>query len=116
MKGLYEYTKTASKYGNIKTKYKGIKFDSKKEAEYAMLLDSMKKAKDPSDRVVKIEYQPVFPIEVNCEKICKYYADFRVEYADGRIEVIDVKGVRTGVYKIKKKLVEALYDIEIIEV
>lgn len=53
---------------------------------------------------------------MNGKKICKYIADFRVTYADGRIEVVDVKGVRTGVYRLKKKLVEAQYGIIIIEV
>ena len=33
-----------------------------------------------------------------------YTADFVVEYADGRVEVIDVKGMRTDVYKLKRKL------------
>lgn len=34
----------------------------------------------------------------------KYIADFLVKYSDGREEVVDVKGMRTDVYKLKKKL------------
>ena len=37
-------------------------------------------------------------------------------YGDGRIEYVDVKGVKTDIYRIKKKLVEALYSIKIKEV
>lgn len=39
----------------------------------------------------------------------KYYADFVVTYVDGHKEVVDVKGVRTDVYKLKKKLLLAKY-------
>lgn len=47
----------------------------------------------------------------------KYYADFVVTYADGHREVIDVKGMRTEVYKIKKKLLLNKYpDINFREV
>ena len=31
-------------------------------------------------------------------------ADFVVTYSDGHVEVIDVKGVRTDVYKLKRKM------------
>lgn len=105
-----------SKYGNKKTEYGGFMFDSKKEAKYAQELDLLKSARDPRDKVHTWERQIPFEICVNGVKICKYIADFRVNYCDGREEYIDVKGVRTDVYKIKKKLVEALYNIEIKEV
>lgn len=105
-----------SKYGNIKTEYNGTVFMSKKEANYAMELDLRKKAVKESDRVVSYEMQVPYKIVVNGKHICKYLADFRVLYADGHTEVVDVKGVRTNIYTMKKKLVEALYPIEIIEV
>ena len=49
---------------------------------------------------------------MKCERIFNYYADFLV---DG-IKVIDTKGVRTPIYKMKKKMIETLYGIEIEEV
>jgi len=106
----------ASKYGNIKTEYKGISFMSKKEANYAKVLDSLKMAKLKKEKVVSYEVQVPFQVELNGKKICKYLADFKVLYADGHIEIVDVKGFRTSIYRLKKKLVEAQYEIEIIEV
>lgn len=105
-----------SKYGNLKTEYNGTIFMSKKEAQYATLLDSLKKASKFSERVVCYQMQVPFQVELNGKKICKYLLDFKVVYGDGRVEHVDVKGVRTGVYRIKKKLVEAQFGIEIIEV
>ncbi len=108
--------KYGSKYGNIKTEYNGNNFMSKREASYAQQLDLLKKAKNKADQVVSYEVQVPYQIEINGKKICKYLADFRVLYADGRVEVVDVKGFRTSIYKLKKKMVEAQYGIEIIEV
>lgn len=105
-----------SKYGNIKTEYNGISFMSKREASYAQDLDLSKRAKNPKDKVVSYEVQVPYLIEINGKKICKYLADFKVLYADGHTEVVDVKGFRTDIYKLKKKLVEATYGIEIKEV
>lgn len=116
MKNYLVIPKTLSKYRNVQTEYNGIKFMSKKEAEYAMQLDFMRKATSPRDMVVEYECQVPFQIILNGKKICRYIADFRVKYADGREEIIDVKGVRTDVYRLKKKLVEAQYGIVIIEV
>lgn len=39
----------------------------------------------------------------------EYVADFKVTYADGRVEIIDCKGMKTEAYKIKKKLFEYRY-------
>ncbi len=43
-------------------------------------------------------------------------ADFVVLYPNGRYVVEDAKGVKTDVYKIKKKLMKETYNIEVIEV
>ena len=105
-----------TKYGNKKTEYNGILFHSKKEAEYCAELDMRKKASKPSEKVVSYEMQVPFQIIHFEKKICKYLADFVVKYADGSEKVIDVKGMRTAIYKLKKKLVEAQFGIEIHEV
>jgi hypothetical protein len=42
-----------------------------------------------------------------------YRLDFMVFYASGEIRFIDVKGVETPVFKIKKREVEAIYPVEI---
>lgn len=104
------------KYGNVYTEYKGITYMSKKEAGYAQILDSLKRAKNDRDRVVSVEVQVPYQVVLNNTKICKYLADFKVLYADGHTEIVDVKGVKTQTYRLKKKLVEAQFGIKIIEV
>ena len=44
-----------------------------------------------------------------------YRIDFVVFWSDGNVTFEDVKGVRTPQYITKKKMVEALYPIEIEE-
>ena len=65
--------------------------------------------------ISNLEIHPKFPVLVNGHKICVYYADFRYT-ENGVVVVDDVKGFRTKEYKIKKKLVEALYGITIREI
>jgi len=112
-----------SKYHNVKTVIDGITFDSKKEAGWYNTLKLLKNAGE----ITKIEIQPEFPYNIYCTvpgvndgsrvfaKQYKYIADFRVTYKDGRVEIIDVKGVKTSIYRQKKKIVEAIYNVKIIE-
>jgi len=46
----------------------------------------------------------------------KYIADFTYLDKNGKLHVIDVKGVKTQVYQLKKKLMAWKYGIEIEEV
>ena len=93
-----------NKYRAVKTEVDGIIFDSKREAARYMELMLLQKAGEISH----LELQPSFDCIVNEKKICSYHADFRYFTANGCV-VEDVKGVRTEVYRLKKKLVEALY-------
>ncbi len=106
------------KYNNKKTEYDGILYDSQKEAAYAQTLDLLKKAKG-KDKVLSYVPQMPFLIEIKGKRICKYLLDFMVSY-DDRIEYIDVKGYKKGpayaMFRIKKKLVEAMFEIQIKEV
>jgi hypothetical protein len=111
------------KYHNVKTIIDGITFDSKKEAAYYNTIKLLKRAGE----VTQIDLQPEFPYNMYCTvpgindgnrvfaKQYKYIADFRVTYKDGRVEIIDVKGVKTSIYRQKKKIVEAIYNVKIIE-
>jgi hypothetical protein len=105
----------ANKYRAIKSEYNGIVFASKKEKEYAVRLDICKKTSLLKERVIEYQTQVKYPIIVNNQKICTYILDFIVHYGDGRIEYVDVKGFITPVYRIKKKLVEAIFKISILE-
>jgi len=96
--------------------HEGIVFDSKAEMNYYKKLVLFKKADMPLFRVVDIKRQFVFQCTVNDIKVCKYICDFVVTYADGRIEYVDVKGMKTATYRIKKKFVEAQFGVKIIEI
>ena len=99
---------TYNKYKNIRTEIDNLKFDSKKEAaRYADL-----KLLKMGNEVLWFIRQPSFDIGGGV----KYKADFLIVWADGKVTVEDVKGKKTDVYKIKKKLVEAAYPIKIEEV
>lgn len=99
-----------NKYNAIKTTIDGHTFDSRKEAETYLILRAMMKARDMSQRVESIELQPVFELQEGYIYAGKkvrpitYRGDFRVKYADGRIEVWDAKGFKTKEYELKKKL------------
>jgi hypothetical protein len=104
-----------SKYLNKKTELHGITFDSQKEANRYQELLWMQRA----GMICNIECQPRYDLIVNGKKCGFYKADFRYENVKtGEKIVEDVKHpkTRTAVYALKKKLVKALYDIDIIEV
>lgn len=101
-----------SKYKNIKTVVDGIKFDSKKEARRYQDLKILERAGE----IFGLELQPRFSIIVNGFKICTYVADFRYYEEGNPNEVIeDVKGVKTAIYRLKNKLMQAVHGIEILE-
>lgn len=111
--------KRKSKYNVAPKKeriYKGKVYESKLEKNYRGRLELLKKATLEKNRVVDIEEQVPFPFIVNGVKVCTYLLDFKVTYADGRIDHIDVKGVITDVYRIKRSLMLACYGIKIKEV
>lgn len=91
----------------------GIRFASQAEGRHYASLRLLEKAGHISD----LELQPKFDCVVNGEKVCRYTADFRFfDKQQGRLRVQDVKGVKTPVYKLKAKLVRALYGVEIEEI
>ena len=99
-----------NKYKAIKTVVDGIKFDSKKEARRYTQLKLMERAGSVTD----LELQPRFDLIINETKCGFYKADFRYLYF-GKEVVEDVKGMKTPVYNLKKKLVKAIYGIVIFE-
>lgn len=100
------------KFGNKKTLYDGIMFDSKKEAaRYAEL-----KLLERAEQIHSLELQTKFPIEIKGKKCFTYKTDFTYITVKGDFVIEDVKGFLTPMYKLKKKCVEAYYGIKIKEV
>ena len=64
-----------------------------------------------------LERQVNYDIIVNDQKICRYIADFVyiLVHEDGSEKKIveDAKGIETTDFKLKKKLMKAVFDIEI---
>lgn len=100
-----------SKFNAKRTELDGIKFASQKEAKRYRDLRLAEKA----GLVSNLKLQVPFVVKVSGIKICTYYADFVYNDEYGRQKVEDSKGVLTPVYRLKKKLVEALYPIKILE-
>lgn len=104
---------TNNKYRAIKTEVDGIRFDSKREAARYLELKTLLKGK----KIGALSLQPKFSLVVNGQKICTYIADFAyLDLKTGLRVIEDVKGVKTPIYNLKKKLVRALHGIEITEV
>lgn len=95
-----------SKFHSVITEALGIKFHSKKEARYFLELVCRQKAGD----VLYFLRQVPFDLPGNV----KYRIDFMEVHRDGSIHWIDVKGVKTPMFIMKRKQVEALYPVKII--
>lgn len=86
----------------------GIKFSSKKEAAYYNKLIILQK----NGEVLFFLRQVPFHLTGGV----KYVSDFVVFWANSDVTIVDVKGMKTAMYILKKKQVEALYPIKITEV
>ena len=107
MRLLRTQRKKPNKYNARKTVMFCHEFDSKREAEVYLELLAQKQAGE----IVRIGFQPSYTIlagfkdnQGNKQRAITYTADFFVTYADGRSEVIEVKGVKTRDYLLRKKL------------
>lgn len=99
-----------SKYHAIRTDVDGISFSSRKEANRYCELKLLQQV----GVIYNLELQPKFPLVVNGKKIGVYIADFSY-VENGNLITEDVKGILTPVYKLKKNLVQALYNVTILE-
>lgn len=105
---------TKSKYGNQKVELDGCVFDSKKESRRYLVLREELLTGDITELEVHVE----FPLIVEGKLIGSYICDFRYK-RKGKLVVEDVKSKvtrRIEKYRLKKKLMKAIYNIEIIEV
>ena len=104
-----------SKYRNVRCEYDGLKFDSQKERDYYIFLKGEEKAK----RISHLSCQKVFEIKVNDKLICKYRSDFwYINLKTNLWECVDVKSEITkknATYRLKKKLLKSVLNIDIIE-
>lgn len=93
-----------------------VRFDSSREAERFVSLVLEQRAGGISGLTVQraFELHVTTPTGVKV-RVGSYVSDFTY-VRDGRGVVEDAKGVRTAVYKLKKRHVEAEYGIQVVEV
>ena len=102
-----------NKYHAKKIKTPDGTFDSK--AEYRRWCDL--KLLEKAGEISHLKRQVPFKIAVRDEHICTYICDFAyVPKGDCAAIFEDVKGVKTPVYRLKRKLMSAVHGIEITEV
>jgi hypothetical protein len=114
-----------SKYGAVRTTVDGHTFASKREARrYGELLILAKRGE-----IRNLMLQPKFPLyafapisDTGSVLVGHYIADFSYQRLDKRESygsaewrdvVEDVKGVATETFRLKKKMVEAIYGIKV---
>ena len=108
----------AMKYHNKTAKQDGYVFDSKAEKKRYQDLSLMEKAGIIHDLRLQPEYEliPRFKKGNKTYRKTVYIADFEYKQ-NGKTIVEDVKGYKTEVYKLKKKMFEYKYpDLTIKEV
>lgn len=95
-----------NKYGNKTCRcWKGHQHDSTYEAMYCNKLNILEKAGDIQSYKTQVRYT----FKINGSTICSHYPDFEVVENDGRLVIHEFKGAETEVWRIKKKLFQALY-------
>lgn len=117
------YARKASKYSAKRTQVDGVVFASKKEARRYQELTLLMRAGE----ITHLVLQPRFDLWAaaplkdgwrEAVRVAAYVADFQYrDQRNGGVTVIeDVKGMKTRVYGLKKKLFEACYGLVITEV
>lgn len=100
-----------SKYKNKKIIIDDYEFDSKAEGSYYEQLKWLRESGEIAAFTVQPSYllQDKFEKDGKVHRKIEYIADFEVLHNDGSVEVIDVKGMTTPVFALKRKLFEAKY-------
>jgi hypothetical protein len=98
------------KYGAKRTEYNGLVYSSKFEARVAQELDLRLAAGE----FVRIEPQFRIPLYIYLANgtdvnLCAYVCDFRCERPDGSYHLVEAKGYKTDIYRIKRKLLELVW-------
>lgn len=108
-----------SKYKNKKVVRDGIRFDSAKEGNYYLKLQLMQESGLIRDLELQKKFvlQKGFKLNGKTRREISYISDFYYfDIKQDKWVVVDIKGFKTDVYKLKKKLFEYKYGIEIEEI
>lgn len=97
-----------NKYNNCITYIDGKRFASRKEAMHFVYLRSLQE----KAQINNLQLQTSMEFKINDKKIFTYRPDFEYDDNNGH-HIIDVKGVQTPLFKLKRKLIEAQYNCKI---
>lgn len=96
------------KFRNIPTAVGNAKFSSKKEAKH---WEELLLARSSGALLFALRQVPF-----HHSSGVRYVVDFVEFWKDGDVKFVDVKGLKTPMYKVKKKMIEAEFPITITEV
>lgn len=109
-----------SKYNAKKVEIDGIKFDSKAEGDYYLHLKQQVAERQilGFERQKRMLLQEGFSVEGVKGKIRPifYVVDFIITENDSTLTYVDVKGMETDVFKLKKKLFMKRYNTALLKV
>ena len=100
-----------NKYRAIKTAVGEQVFHSRKEARRYQDLVLLERA----GKISCLATQVRFPLDVEGVRIGTFIADFTYDDERGNVVVEDCKGMVTPYYRLKYKLMKAIYRIDILE-
>lgn len=102
--------KRGNKYGAKRCKYKGYTYDSRAEANYAMELDARLQAGEFKtwERQFRVE---MWAHDSHGDRRLKlsHKVDFRIHHHDGTFELVEVKGLETADYRMRRRWLEELW-------
>lgn len=100
-----------TKFNNRPCECEGERFDSERERDAWLVLRERARRGEITDLRRQVRYT----LAVNGVWVADYIADF-THQEHGRLVVTDAKGVKTGEYKLKKRLMKAVHNVDIQEV
>lgn len=96
------------KYRNKIVTIDGRKFQSQKEGLHYLYLKELQE----KGTIKNLQCQTKIDFKIDGKHIFNYMPDFEYDDEFGH-HYVDVKGVRTPIFNLKKKLIEAQFKIEI---
>jgi len=97
--------KRKNKYSAKAVRIDDIRFDSTAEGKRYAELKQLQQAGE----VIRFHRQVIFDLPGGTQ----YRVDFQIFWTDGRVTYEDVKGVQTETFRLKRRQVRALYNVEI---
>src|SRR5262245_56509668 len=105
-----------AKYRNVKVRIGSDWFDSQHEADYWCGLQARQAAGEITGLRRQVTFPLLCPVEDRAVMVSTYVADFTFTDTDGRQHVVDAKGYRTQVYRLKVKWLQLQDGIVVEEV